>query len=111
RPGRVRSDVVALDEVAVGLAVGDRDAVVRIPGDQVALARGRAADGVHVCAEGDRYASVIRERRGARYLGADVVALDDVSGRSEACRAVRLAGGAARVVHRDARREVARDQV
>src|SRR5262249_36668702 len=101
----VRPDQVAEQDVVDRRDAVDQDAVHRVAADEVARARGRAADGVvlHPLGGGDPLhedAGAVGDGAGARGVGADAVALDQVVG-----------GGAAPVIHLDADRVVPADQV
>src|SRR5581483_11643013 len=83
RAGGVRADVVAADEVRLRAGAGDADAAARVAGDDVASSRGRAADGVAGRAGEDLDAvAAVEDRRRARLVDSDVVALDEVAARA-----------------------------
>src|SRR5262249_6056979 len=75
--GWVGPDVVALDDVALGAASADADAGSAVARDDVAGARGGPADSV-VPAQGDTDAVEVPQRRGARSVETDEVALNRV---------------------------------
>ena len=75
RPGSVRADVVALDNVA--RAAGHRHPGLRIAADDVPLGRARAANSIARAHDRDAATAVPEVRRTVQ-PNADVVALDDV---------------------------------
>ena len=98
-PGGVGADVVPAHHVVAAGGAQDEHAVLVVAGDDVALGRRRAADGVAARADADVHAVLaVAAVDRAGDVGADVVADDDVVGR------------AGRVDH-DAVARVARDHV
>src|SRR5207248_10971360 len=80
--GDVDADVVARHQVVIGAAAGDVNAVSSIARDEVASTGNRAADGVTGRAAVDEHAVAIGQRQRTADVGADVIALDDVAGRT-----------------------------
>ena len=85
--GRVEADDVALDDgvrrAGRGARGGHRDAVLPVARDDVARSGDVAADGVAGgVLEEDAGGAELDQAAGAGQVGADVVALDDVAGRS-----------------------------
>src|SRR5262249_18722900 len=72
--GHVRADVVALDQVAVGVAGREQNAVTLVAGDDVARPRRRPPDGVVVALDGDP--RLVAQRGGTGDIGADEVTRD-----------------------------------
>src|SRR5262249_47643517 len=79
--GFVGTDVVAEHEVAGRGLVLDLDAAERIPGNHIAGAGGRTADGVDAGpGVNDDAVPDVGQRHRARLIGADIVAFDKVAG-------------------------------
>src|SRR5207253_9630999 len=76
--GAIRSDEVALDEIADGESARDVDPV-SVPGDHVAIRSQRAADHVVRGIDREDAKSAVGARGRPRRVGAEVVSADEVA--------------------------------
>lgn len=78
RTGRVRSDLITLDDVSVR-SLQEFDAGLDVARDEIARTRLRAANGVVVDGKQPHSLKTVAQRRGSSHIAANLVALDAVS--------------------------------